>query len=67
MAITFAVKDIHCEACAKRVRKAVESVVPGARIEVDIANGRVSVEPASAPDKIAAALTNSGYPAEVAR
>jgi copper chaperone CopZ len=67
MTTAFAVKDIHCQACAKRVTTAVQSVVPGAKVDVDIASGRVTVDPAPEGARIAAALTAAGYPAELVR
>ena len=63
MATTFKVEKIHCQSCAKRVTNAVLAVAPGAKVDVDVAGGRVSVEPANDPAAIASAITKAGYPA----
>jgi copper chaperone len=64
---TFKVDKMHCDACARRVSKAVESAQPGARVTVDVKAGRVAVEPAVDPSRIAESISKAGYPAEVAR
>ncbi len=61
------VEKMHCDACARRVTKAVEQAAPGATVAVDLAAGRVTVQSAGERQAdaaaIAAAVTAAGYPA----
>jgi P-type Cu+ transporter len=60
----FAVSEMSCGKCAERVRKAVQSVAPGAEVAVDLASGDVTVTPpAPDPAAMAAAISEAGYPA----
>jgi copper chaperone CopZ len=63
---TFKVENMHCDACARRVEKAVEKAQPGSRVTVDVKAGRVTVERAADPGRIAASISAAGYPATVA-
>lgn len=63
MSATFKVEKIHCDACAARVAKAVRSVAPDAKVEVDVKGGKVRVEGAADKASVVAAITKAGYPA----
>jgi Cu+-exporting ATPase len=53
--------------CVKHVTKAVQTVEPGAEVKVDLATGRVDVSPTPKdPAALAKAITEAGYPAQVA-
>jgi copper chaperone len=63
MITTFKVDKIHCDSCASRVTKAVRSVAPDAKVEVNVKDGKVSVEGAADAQAIVAAISKAGYPA----
>jgi copper chaperone CopZ len=63
MATTLKVEKIHCDSCAKRVANAVRSVAPDAKVEVNVKDGKVSVEGAADTSAIINAITKAGYPA----
>lgn len=64
---TFNVQDMTCNMCVKHVTKAVQAVEPGADVKVDLASGRVDVSPTPKdPEALAKAITDAGYPAQVA-
>jgi copper chaperone len=61
----FMLDNIHCEACARRVTKAVAKVDANAAVEVDVGRGAVRVGNASASRAaLAEALAAAGYPAK---
>jgi copper chaperone len=65
--IRLKVEKMGCGGCAKSVTGAVRAVEPGARVEVDLATKLVTVSAASVPaDRIAQAISATGYPAEPA-
>jgi Cu+-exporting ATPase len=64
---TFNVKDMTCGMCVKHVTKAVQTVEPGADVKVDLASGKVEVSPTPKdPAALAKAISEAGYPAQVA-
>ena len=64
---TFNVKDMTCNMCVKHVTKAVQSVEPNADVKVDLSTGKVDVTPAPKDAQaLADAITEAGYPAQVA-
>jgi copper chaperone len=63
MPLTLDVKAMHCDACARRVTKAVEKAAPGAKVAVDLEGGRVTIDGAADAGAVAAAITAAGYPA----
>lgn len=55
-----AIEGMHCDACVRRVRKAIEKVA-GARVEdVQIGSAVVSIDPKDEP-AILEAVRNAGY------
>ncbi len=64
---TFTVSEMTCGNCVKHVTKAVQAVEPGADVKVDLATGKVEVSPTPKdPAALAKAITEAGYPAQVA-
>ncbi|MBI3496381.1 MAG: heavy-metal-associated domain-containing protein [Proteobacteria bacterium] len=61
MSETFAVKDIHCTGCAKKITQAITAAEPGARVEVNIEQGIVTVDPIKDRRSIVAAIEGAGY------
>lgn len=56
------VDEMSCGHCAATVRKAVMSVDPAARVEVDLAGGIVSVETSAEDARVSDAIREAGYP-----
>ena len=66
--IELDVQGMTCGTCVKHVTKALQSVAGVSRVEVDLANGRATVEgdlPSGAQPLIAA-LAGEDYPAQLA-
>lgn len=56
----YIVNGMTCEGCSRSVTKAIEAAIPGARVEVDLAAGRVSVDGGEA-SQIAQAVEDAGF------
>ncbi len=68
MSTVFDVKEMTCGNCVKHVTKAVQAAQPGAEVNADLATGRVTVTPAPKDAAaIAKAITDAGYPAQLAQ
>lgn len=66
--VELSVQGMTCGSCVKHVTKALQSVAGVNRVEVDLANGRATVEgdlPSGAAPLIAA-LASEDYPAQLA-
>ena len=61
------VEGMTCGHCAGRVTKAIASVDPAAKVEVDLAAKVVRVQSDASPQETAEAVTDAGYPATPAR
>jgi copper chaperone len=62
---TLSVPDMTCGHCKATVERTIQSVAPGAPVNVDLASHSVTVQvPDLAP--VLAALEAQGYPAQVA-
>jgi copper chaperone len=60
--ITFEVNDMTCGHCVSTITKAVKAVDNDAKVQVDLAQHRVFVEPATADaDELADAIKEAGY------
>ena len=57
------VEGMSCGHCAGRVSKAIADVDPSAKVEVDLGGKLVRVTSSAAPDELAQAVTEAGYPA----
>lgn len=59
----FKVNGMTCGHCVRAVTEAIQGAAPGARVEVDRATGRVSVDSTATPDLFAQAIWAEGYAA----
>lgn len=59
--LRFDVSGMTCSHCAGAVTKAIQAVDPGAKVEVDLAGGKVAVQSACDPLRIAGAIETAGY------
>jgi Cu+-exporting ATPase len=59
----FFVEGMTCQACVRRVQRAIEGLGGVRSVQVDLAGGRVIVEhdEACEPDGVAQAIRRSGY------
>jgi copper chaperone len=57
------VQNMTCGHCVSAVTKALKAVDPQATVDVDLAAKRVRVESRQAPEVLAKALNDAGYPA----
>ena len=60
----FRVGGMTCGHCVRAVTEAVQGVDPGAKVDVNLAAGRVSVDSTAAPGLIVQAIVAEGYAAE---
>ena len=58
---SFQVQGMSCGHCVNAVTQAVKSVDPQARVQVDLANGKVQVESQQDHAAIARAIEEEGY------
>ena len=56
----YVVNGMTCEGCSRSVTKAIEVAIPGAKVEVDLVAGRVSVEGGKA-SQVAQAVEDAGF------
>jgi copper chaperone len=57
----FDVQGMTCAHCTRAVTEAVKRLDPVARVDVDLATGRVEVESGAPRERIAAAIREEGY------
>lgn len=62
MPMQLQVPKIACASCVETVTKAVHSLDPNARIEVDIKNKIVNVETQKPETAVREAIASAGYP-----
>lgn len=56
------VAEMSCGHCVATVTKAVQSVDTSAKVEVDLAQGKVNVASSVSLDSVVAAIVEAGYP-----
>ncbi|MBX6367945.1 MAG: heavy-metal-associated domain-containing protein [Rhodospirillales bacterium] len=61
MTRTYRVTGMTCEGCVRSVERALARVAPGARVSVDLATGRVSIENGPEETLVASAVTEAGF------
>jgi copper chaperone len=61
---TFTIPDMTCGHCAGVVTETVKSLDPGAEVQVEVMDKKVSVKSTASDRAILAALAEAGYPAE---
>lgn len=59
----FTIEGMHCEACAARVKRVIETKAPGTSASIDLKAAKASVAGVPAGVDIAAIITDAGYPA----
>ena len=66
--LRLSIEGMHCEACVRRVRNALDGV-NGVRVDsVQVGSAKVEFDPAAAtPDEITAAVDRIGFKAQVER
>ena len=60
----FKVEGMTCGHCVSRITRAIKAEDPQARVEIDLAQRRVSVESALTREDIARQIGDAGYEAE---
>ena len=59
---TFEVKDMTCGHCVSTITKAVRAVDPGAKVQIDLATHRVTIDPTEADEAhLSNAIKQAGY------
>ena len=61
---TFSVQDMTCNHCAGAIARAVHSVDAAAKVDVQVADKRVTIESAVAVEKFAEAIEQAGFTPE---
>lgn len=59
--ITLTVEGMTCMGCVKSVKNAVARTDPAAKVEVDLAEGRVEIDSAVPRESLVAAIEAAGY------
>jgi copper chaperone len=60
MAKSYNVKGMTCGGCAGSVERAIKEAAPGAKVTVDLAAARITVEGAT-DDQVAKAVDDAGF------
>ena len=59
---TFEVKDMTCGHCISTITQAVKAVDPGAKVQIDLATHRVTIDPTEADAaELSEAIARAGY------
>ncbi len=61
MRVVFAVEGMSCQHCVRSIEKAIAQVAPSAKVAVDLAAKRVTVENGSDVESLRAAIREAGY------
>jgi len=64
--LQLSVKGMSCQHCVKSVTNAVQALDPQATVQVDLAQGRVSVHTVLAADAVAQVINEEGYEVQAA-
>jgi len=59
--LTLQVEDMTCDHCAGTIKKAIETSLPGTRVEADPASKLVSIQGSADLTAIKALVTEAGY------
>ncbi len=60
--LELTVEGMSCGHCVGRVTKTVQEIDSGAKVEIDLATGKVRIDSRADAAKIAAAIDAAGYP-----
>ncbi|MCB5207434.1 heavy-metal-associated domain-containing protein [Methylovorus mays] len=58
---TFKVEGMVCGGCVNAVTRAIQNEDAGARVEVDLASGKLTTESALSKQQVAAIIEEAGY------
>ncbi len=61
MKTEFIVSDMTCQHCVQTITRAVQSVAPGAAVQTDLADHRVTIESPADAASLQAAIVEAGY------
>ena len=61
----FHVENVSCGSCVKHITQAIAAIDPNAKVDVNIADKKVTVDSVASAQDIEAALAEDGYPARV--
>ena len=61
----FHVENMSCGSCVKHITQAIAAIDPNAKVDVNIADRKVTVDSVASAQDIEAALAEDGYPARV--
>lgn len=61
---SFDVRGMSCGHCVRAVTTSIHEIDPTAKVEVDLATGRVEVDSDRPADAIAKAIVDAGYEAK---
>ncbi|HAG36150.1 MULTISPECIES: heavy-metal-associated domain-containing protein [Sphingomonadales] len=61
----FHVENMSCGSCVKHITQAIAAIDPNAKVDVNIADKKVTVDSVASAQDIEAALAEDGYPARV--
>jgi copper chaperone len=61
MTRTYRVSGMTCEGCVRSITRAITRLAPTARVSVDLAGGRVSVEDGPEEALVAGAIEKAGF------
>ena len=61
--IRFSVSGMTCGHCVQAVERSVRAAAPGARVDVDLMTGVVTVDGKADPAAVQAAIVDAGYEA----
>ena len=61
----FHVENMSCGSCVKHITQAIAAIDPNAKVDVSIADKKVTVDSVASAQDIEAALAEDGYPARV--
>ncbi len=60
---SFDVRGMSCGHCVKAVTAAVQAIDPAAKVQIDLASGRVEVDSGAPAPAIERAIADAGYEA----
>lgn len=60
----FTIPTISCGHCVRAVTEAVRQIDAAARVDVDLASKKVTVQSTQTRDALVTALAGAGYPAQ---
>lgn len=61
MKAEFIVSDMTCNHCVQTITQAVREAAPDAQVHIDLANHRVTIDPAANPAALAEVIRDAGY------